>query len=309
MDAKPKQERQKKPKQTWESQAFKNGYSQALIESDTTGSLKKYWDWWKAYYVKFGEAPTQDLVDRKMDETDWYKERTSSQEKAALQRVQFPEDYKAAVEILKTGIRDTFDNLGIEYTDTDLNEIANEAKLNGWTNDQIKQNVVPKIEQQISAGKNLRGEAGNFQTDLMRWAKTNGIALTNEAAAAFISRGATGAQSLEDAKQELRDTYLVGAYPAWADKIKEGYDPSVLAAPYKTTAENLLELGENQLGMNDQLMQKAMQGVGADGKPAVVPIWEFEKQVRADPRWQKTDNAYKTYTDVGTDILRMFGFR
>lgn len=306
MAAKPKP---KKPAENWTTQAFKNGYNKALIDSDSTGSLKEFWDWWRSEFKKYGEAPTQDAVDRRMDQTKWYADRTAAQERAALQEIENPEDFKASVEIVKSSLRETLDSLGIEYDDAYLNQVARDSKVNGWSPDQIKQFVVPRIEEQVKAGTDLRGKAGDYQAELMKWSKANGIALTNEAAAAFISRGATGAQSLDDAKQELRETYLVGAYPAWSDKIREGYDPSVLAAPYKTTAENLLELGENQLSLNDQLMQKAMQGVGADGKPAVVPIWEFEKQVRADPRWQKTDNAYKTYTDVGTDILRMFGFR
>jgi hypothetical protein len=40
-----------------------------------------------------------------------------------------------------------------------------------------------------------------------------------------------------------------------------------------------------------------------------LPLYEFEKMVRDDPRWQKTDNAYQLYTRAGTNLLQMFGFR
>jgi hypothetical protein len=86
-------------------------------------------------------------------------------------------------------------------------------------------------------------------------------------------------------------------------------DPADIAAPYKQRMARLLEVDENEIDLNDQLLQRGMQGVGADGKPSVVPLYSFEKQVREDPRWQYTDNAYETYTRVGTDLLRMFGFR
>jgi hypothetical protein len=66
---------------------------------------------------------------------------------------------------------------------------------------------------------------------------------------------------------------------------------------------------EDQVNLNDSLLQRAMQGVGADGKPKVVPLYEFEKQVREDPRWQYTDNARQSYSTMADDLLKMFGFR
>jgi hypothetical protein len=153
------------------------------------------------------------------------------------------------------------------------------------------------------------GTAGDYQQQLTSWASKNGIKLSNDAAAQFIERLTLKQQTLDDAKQEIRNTYMIGAFPAWEDQIRKGIDPDSILSPYRSAAANLLEIPEDQLGWDDQIIKKAMQGVDANGKPSVVPLWEYERQVRQDPRWQKTDNAYKTYTDVGTSILRMFGFR
>lgn len=297
-----------KPKTTWQQEAFRNGYVQSLIDDDTTGSLAEYWTWWREYYKKYKEAPTQDLVDRRMAKTAWYAERTAAQEKAALQEAQNPEDFARDIEAKKALVRDRFAQLGLEFDESDLNSFAREARVNGWNDAEITDRILPKIQSQLETGKNLRGTAGEWQNELSQWANRNGISLSPEAASRFITRGATGEQTIEDAKQELRDTYLIGAYPAWEDKIRQGYDPEVLAAPYRGAAERLLELGDNSLSLNDPLMQKALQGTDAQGKPSVVPLWQYEQTVRSDPRWQKTDNAYKTYTDVGNDILKMFGF-
>jgi hypothetical protein len=40
-----------------------------------------------------------------------------------------------------------------------------------------------------------------------------------------------------------------------------------------------------------------------------LPMYEFEKQIRQDPRWQKTNNAHESYARMAQDVLRMFGFR
>ena len=305
----PKDTKPKPPKVTWQQEAIRNGYNRALIDTDESGSLAEFWGWWRDYYNKYKEPPTQDLVDKRMDRTSWYQQRTAAQETAALQEIENPEDFARSVELVAANLRDKLTTLGVEFDEAYIGQLARDARVNGWSDTEINQMVIPKIQQQIESGKNLRGQAGDYQTDLMQWANRNGITLNAEAASRFIARGADGAQSLEDAKQELRDTYLIGAYPAWEDKIRQGYDPEVLAAPYRGAAERLLELGDNSLSLNDPLMQKALQGTDAQGKPSVVPLWQYEQTVRSDPRWQKTDNAYKTYTDVGNDILKMFGFR
>jgi hypothetical protein len=56
-------------------------------------------------------------------------------------------------------------------------------------------------------------------------------------------------------------------------------------------------------------LQQAMQGVGPDGKPSVVPLYAFDKQIKKDDRWQYTENAMDTYAKVGTGLLQMFGLR
>ena len=40
-----------------------------------------------------------------------------------------------------------------------------------------------------------------------------------------------------------------------------------------------------------------------------MPLYEFEQEIRKDPRWEFTENAYDVYSRVGTNLLRTFGFR
>ena len=86
-------------------------------------------------------------------------------------------------------------------------------------------------------------------------------------------------------------------------------DPADIAAPYKQRMSRLLEVDENEIDLNDQLLQRGMQGVGADGKPSVTPLYDFEKMIRKDERWDATDNALAEYTSAGMNILQMFGLR
>lgn len=102
---------------------------------------------------------------------------------------------------------------------------------------------------------------------------------------------------------------MAGAYPAWSDRINAGQDIADIAAPYKSRMAKLLEIDESQIDFNDVMLSSGLQGVGADGKPGVVPLYEFDRMIRKDPRWDRTENALQTYTNAGSGILQMFGLR
>jgi hypothetical protein len=125
----------------------------------------------------------------------------------------------------------------------------------------------------------------------------------------YVRQIAMGDTTEDDVKNDLRRTYMAGAYPAWADRINAGQDIYDIANPYRSRMAALLELNEEEINFNDVTLSKGLQGVGADGKPGVVPLYEFDKQIREDPRWQYTDNARQSYSTMADDLLKMFGFR
>jgi len=73
---------------------------------------------------------------------------------------------------------------------------------------------------------------------------------------------------------------------------------------------NVLELDPQQITADDPMIQRAIGQVDPKtGEPKVTGIWDFQQQLRKDPRWQRTDNAYKSYNDAAQSVLQMFGFR
>lgn len=214
--------------------------------------------------------------------------------------------YGEDVASIKRGLQDQMTRYGFQVDDADLQKMAEDAKRGGWDPTQTKEALGSQLEKVAAAGTDLRGTAGDVQNELSVWAKANGLDLTAEQLAPFISRGATGAQSVDDAKSELRKTYLRGMYPAWGDYIDKGMDPSTIFAPYVQQAQKLLEM--DSIGLDDPIMQRITQHVGADGKPAILPLYEANKLIRQDARWDKTDNAYSTYANVAQNVLKTFGF-
>lgn len=156
---------------------------------------------------------------------------------------------------------------------------------------------------------NIYGEASKTMNDLRSWAQANGVTLTDNSIRNYTQQVIKGDRTVDDIKSDLRRTYVAGAYPAWADRINAGDDIADIAEPYRRTMANLLEVEDQEITLTDNTLRSALQGVGADGKPAVVPIYEFEKRVRKDPRWQYTNNAQADYSRAAYSILNMFGLR
>lgn len=256
---------------------------------------------------------TQDEFNNLTRGYDWFERYDSDQQQAeiakALDRQNNTNLYEESIRDNKTNIAYTARQKGIELDDATLTELAELARFNNWSAVEIDNAIGQEVVELISAGGTAVGEAGAIQTSLQQWAASNGLSLSDQEVARYVESGAFGGRDLESIKQDIRQTYLAGAYPAWSDRIAAGADPADIAAPYRKRIAALLELEEDQVGFDDGLLQRGLQAVGSDGKPRVMPLYEFEQEIRKDPRWQYTDNAYKTYTDVGTDLLRMFGFR
>lgn len=155
----------------------------------------------------------------------------------------------------------------------------------------------------------IYGEASKTMNDLRSWAQANGVTLTDNSIRQYTQQVIKGDRTADDIKADLRRTYVAGSYPAWSERINAGEDIADIAAPYRQTMANLLEVQDEDITLTDNTLRSALQGVGADGKPAVVPIYEFEKQVRKDPRWQYTNNAQADYSRAAYDVLSMFGLR
>ena len=211
-----------------------------------------------------------------------------------------PEVYAQAVARDVETLRDQAAAIGAVVDDDTLMEIAKRSRRMSLNPSQVNNLLAGNIN-----ADNAIGQAEKDVEELKQWADRNGLQLTPDAINKYVQSIGAGDLSIDDVKQDLRKTYLSGTYLAWSDKINAGQDPFDLAQPYMGLGSNILE---KPVDLNDPTMKQIMQGIGPDGKPRITPMWEAEQMFRARPEWQTTDNAYATYSNVGMNILRTFGF-
>ena len=303
---------EKKRQESVASTIAKYSYFKFMVENDPT--LANFFEELKKVIQASPTGTiTQDEFNSLTRGYDWFERYDSDQQQAeiakALDRQNNTNLYEESIKDNKTNIAYTARQKGIDLDDATLTELAELARFNNWSAIEIDNAIGKEVVEFISTGGTAVGAAGKIQTDLQKWAASNGLNLTDAEVARYVESGAFGGRDLESIKQDIRKTYLAGAYPAWSDRIAAGADPLDIAAPYRKRIATLLEIDEDQIGFDDGLLQRGLQSVGADGKPRVMPLYEFEQEIRKDPRWEFTDNAYDVYSKVGEGLLRTFGFR
>ena len=305
-NAKKKKEKKVTPKQY----LAELGYALELINSDP--SLQTWVKRVRQYMNKNdNRLPTEYEMDGLKQGIDWFERYNADQELARMQQAdpRSKADFDRSLQLKKESILSAARNYGLEFDDDFITGLALDARLDNLTEQEVVERFSPFLEKAIVGGEDLGGRAAEFEREVVQWSLKNGLQLSGNTVAKYVAAGLEGKSTIDDIKNDLRRTYLAGSFPAWSDRIMQGDDPADIAAPYKARMARLLEVDEDQIDLNDQLLQKAMQGVGADGKPSVTPLYAFEKEVRQDPRWQYTDNARQSYSTMADDLLKMFGFR
>lgn len=133
-----------------------------------------------------------------------------------------------------------------------------------------------------------------FQENMKAFARDNGLSLSNGYIANAYRRVLDGDTSLEQEQVRLREKFIAGMYPAWKDEIMQGQNVSDIASPYLETMATMLDIPAASIELSDPLVKRALQGVGEDGKPGIVPMWQFESQIRRDSRWQDSPEGLES---------------
>jgi hypothetical protein len=103
-------------------------------------------------------------------------------------------------------------------------------------------------------------------------------------------------------KNLIRKTAKIGLPDKVGALLDEGVDLSAVYAPYKNLMARVLEVDPGSIELDDPTLRSA---IGPDKE---MPIYEFERALRKDARWQYTDTARKEVSDVALGVLRDFGF-
>jgi hypothetical protein len=161
-------------------------------------------------------------------------------------------------------------------------------------------------------GKPTEGYSGealeNYNT-LVKAARDNGFQLADiipgGASVDQVLQGiATGSIDVNRVVADARKMAAQGQPDYVRDLLSQGYSLSQVFQPYRTAMANVLEIGDpDQIDLNDPLLRSAITDKGD------MNLYDFKRQLKADNRWQYTENAKQEVSDVALQVLRDFGFQ
>jgi hypothetical protein len=152
------------------------------------------------------------------------------------------------------------------------------------------------------------GDAGKAENELRTYAMDMGLTLSDPSLKSWVRDIATGNKDVGHYKAYLQDQ-AQHAFPTFADQIKSGVTVKTLADPYMQQMANTLELNPQTINLQNPTIRQALQSVGQDGKPTQKPLWQFDNELKKDPRWLKTNNAENTLMATGHQVLKDMGFQ
>jgi len=121
-------------------------------------------------------------------------------------------------------------------------------------------------------------------------------------AAQSVALGTTTEQYWTDQMKSLAKS----KYSAWSGQIDAGLTMKQIASPYIQAYSNILGIDPAQVTLDDKLLNQGLQGTDPT-KPGAMPLWDFEKAVRNDPRWATSKDAMDSLSQTGASILRSWG--
>jgi hypothetical protein len=154
-------------------------------------------------------------------------------------------------------------------------------------------------------GTQLGGSIGADLTALRATARSNGFDLDTSFGSSindWLQRLAKG-ESIETFKNTIRGAAKLGLPDKVANLLDQGLDLKDIYAPYRNVMASVLEVAPDSINLDDKTLRMAI------GPEKEMSIYDFQRTLRKDPRWQYTDNARQESSDSVLKVLRDFGFQ
>jgi hypothetical protein len=221
-----------------------------------------------------------------------------------LAEVEANTTYGRGLKDLKDAIETARLAAGAELSADEVSALAQEAYDKGLDRERNSLNAF--LDNKFKFGATgAKGKAGEQLADLQKIAAANGLDLQKAFGTqlptwlASINKG----ESIDTFKRLIRDVAKIGMPQNIASLLDNGIDLDAIYSPYKNVMASVLEINPESITLNDPLLRSAITG------DKELPIYEFQRQLRQDSRWQYTNQAREEVSDVALKVLRDFGFQ
>ena len=193
---------------------------------------------------------------------------------------------------------------GAQITAGQLNKIGAAALTFGWNDDQLRQSMVRFVR--AGRGGQYTGDAATSQLEYTQMAAQYGDKISPARMGQLIRNTVRGSANTESVRN-----YMIARassrYPALASRLAAGETVQQIADPYVQSYADILEVNPETVKLSDNLVQSALSGKDAKGQPSTKTVWQFEQDLRSDPRYMKTQGAQDGAMGMARKVLTDWG--
>jgi hypothetical protein len=176
---------------------------------------------------------------------------------------------------------------------------VNGRTVGGLNRDQFLKGELQKLPE---FAKKKTDKVALTTQSLLETAKANGVSLNQTQLNSFTKMVQDGTD-IKIIDNEIRNIAANGMPDKVVKLLGQGINLDTIYSPYKNLMASILELNPESIDLKDSTLRSA---IGPDKE---MTIYDFEKSLRKDYRWQYTDNAKRDVSNVALKVLRDFGFQ
>lgn len=244
--------------------------------------------------------------------TKWYQTRGETARQNEVLRNSDPGEYKRRLSQSKATVSDAYQAMyGKAPSGALLNSMTNQAFMLGYSDAEIHDLVGRSfnVSQQMKSG--IGGTLGEAERQIRTAVEDYGLDMGEPWIAnqlTYVAQGRADATSIANYLQKQ----AISKYGAFTDELQNGMTMKDIAEPYKQLMAKTLEISDKSLTVSDPSIQKALQNRapgknGKPGAPVAMPLWQFEEGLKADKRWNGTQNAQDSIMAAGRKVLADWG--
>jgi hypothetical protein len=247
---------------------------------------------------------SQDALNAKIAQTSWYQQHSDALRNMLLQQAADPATWQQNLNNAADLVSQTAAKMGRRV---DVWGLATQYLASGWTGEDLAAHIG------LGAGigsvdSGYAGDVAKYETQLTTIANDYGVPFTQGIIDDYVNKIQTG-QDTVDGFTSLMAARAKAAHPQFADQFNAGMTLRQIADPYMAQMSQTLEIPQTSVAITDPAIQKALSTVDPKtGSQTAMPLWQFTRQLKDDPRYDQTDGARKdAYTALGK-IGAAFGF-
>lgn len=235
--------------------------------------------------------------------TNWFKNTSESRRKYQQLAASDPQTLQDMMHETRASVRDMATEMGAQVSDALLSRISKNVLRYGMNDAQIRDTLAGAVR--MGSQDTYGGQAAANVEHLRQTARNNGVTLSDKTVNNWAVRLAAG-ETIEGF-----DAYVRGmakqAFPSFADQIDAGVDVADIADPYREQMARTLELNPQDIDLFDPTLRGALQAQTPDGQIGLKPMWQWERELRKDQRFDQTQTARGEATKFAGELAQMFG--